>query len=323
MNPLISIIIPIYNREKYIEECLNSILSQTFNDYEILLIDDGSNDNTGIICDKYAEENKKIKVFHKKNGGVSSARNLGLRYAKGKWIIFVDSDDMLAKESLTIMNSIINKINYTADVIVFEIGYSSKQILQKTEQNSPKLINYLDEVKGILKYELSTSPCAKIFRSEIAKTISFDEQIRVGEDAIYNLQFMLVSKKSIPHYTNIIYYQRVHSNSIMHQFANINTYEALNNRLINLLGNNELFKKELSYSIIINTMQPLITNKIIPTKNQIIIALENLKNIDNIPPMLHFKYLKICMVNKTIADIYLKIRYIRNFIKKHLFNSKA
>ena len=112
MNPLISIIIPVYNREKYIEECLNSILSQTFNDYEILLIDDGSNDNTGIICDKYAEENKKIKVFHKKNGGVSSARNLGLRCAKGKWIIFVDSDDVLAKESLTIMNSIINKPNY-------------------------------------------------------------------------------------------------------------------------------------------------------------------------------------------------------------------
>ena len=100
MHPKISIIIPIYKVEKYIRECLDSILNQTFTDWEALLIDDGSPDNSGVICDEYAAKDNRFKVFHKENGGVSSARNLGLEKATGEWVTFIDADDWIEKEAV-------------------------------------------------------------------------------------------------------------------------------------------------------------------------------------------------------------------------------
>ena len=93
----ISVIIPVYNTEQYLSRCLDSILSQSFDDFELLLIDDGSTDSSGAICDSYAEKDSRVRVFHKENGGVSSARNLGLDNAKGDYVCFVDSDDFLNK----------------------------------------------------------------------------------------------------------------------------------------------------------------------------------------------------------------------------------
>ena len=103
----ISIIIPVYNVEKYISECIESILKQTYNNFELLLINDGSTDTSGNICDKYAELDKRIRVFHKKNEGVGIARNLGIEHARGEWICFIDSDDWISSDYFeTIMNDI-------------------------------------------------------------------------------------------------------------------------------------------------------------------------------------------------------------------------
>ena len=101
-NPKISVIVPVYNTEKYLHRCIDSILSQTFTDFELLLINDGSKDGSGAICDEYAAKDNRVRVFHKENCGVSSARNLGLDNVQGEWVLFVDSDDwmeltMLAK----------------------------------------------------------------------------------------------------------------------------------------------------------------------------------------------------------------------------------
>lgn len=95
-NPKISIIVPVYNVELYLNRCINSILAQTFIDYELILIDDGSTDSSSQICDKYAEQNSKIKVIHKKNGGLASARNIGIKKSNGKYIVFCDSDDYVS-----------------------------------------------------------------------------------------------------------------------------------------------------------------------------------------------------------------------------------
>lgn len=97
---MISVIIPVYNVEKYIRQCVDSVLNQTINEIEILLIDDGSTDNSGIICDDYGKKEKNIKVFHKKNGGLSSARNFGINYASGEYISFIDSDDYILPQML-------------------------------------------------------------------------------------------------------------------------------------------------------------------------------------------------------------------------------
>lgn len=99
--PLISIIVPVYNSVSTLNRCLDSILNQTFSDWELLLIDDGSTDRSTELCDQYASKDQRIKVFHKKNGGVSSARNIGLSHAKGEWITFVDSDDEIPKNTFT------------------------------------------------------------------------------------------------------------------------------------------------------------------------------------------------------------------------------
>ena len=97
-NPKISVIVPVYNVEQYLPRCIDSILAQTFTDFELLLIDDGSTDNSGKICDEYAKKkDTKIRVWHKENGGVSSARNMGLDFAKGEYIQFIDSDDFIEK----------------------------------------------------------------------------------------------------------------------------------------------------------------------------------------------------------------------------------
>src|SRR5690554_5746847 len=101
----LSIIIPIYNIEDYLPTCINSILNQEFDDYELLLINDGSTDNSGKICDQYALKDNKIRVYHQKNAGVSAARNLGLEKATGEWICFVDRDDSIEQNSLSKMIS--------------------------------------------------------------------------------------------------------------------------------------------------------------------------------------------------------------------------
>ena len=92
---MISIIVPVYNTEKYLHRCIDSVLAQTYQDFELLLIDDGSKDSSGAICDEYAAQDTRVRVFHKENGGVSSARNVGLDLAQGEWVTFVDSDDYI------------------------------------------------------------------------------------------------------------------------------------------------------------------------------------------------------------------------------------
>jgi glycosyltransferase involved in cell wall biosynthesis len=94
-GPLVSVIVPVYKAEKWLHRCVDSILAQTMENFELLLIDDGSPDRSGEICDEYAAKDSRVRVFHKENGGVSSARNLGLDNAQGEWISFVDADDLV------------------------------------------------------------------------------------------------------------------------------------------------------------------------------------------------------------------------------------
>lgn len=111
MNPKISIIVPIYNVEKYLQKCVDSILCQTYKNLEIILVNDGSPDNCPAICDEYAKKDKRIKVIHKQNGGVSSARNAGLDVATGKYVQFVDSDDWVEPEYSKTMINLIEENN--------------------------------------------------------------------------------------------------------------------------------------------------------------------------------------------------------------------
>ena len=109
MNPLISVIVPIYNRELYLEKCIESIVSQTYSNLEIILVDDGSPDNCPAICDEWAKKDSRIKVVHKENGGVASARNAGLSAATGDYVAFVDGDDFIAPEMYSVLTQYLSE----------------------------------------------------------------------------------------------------------------------------------------------------------------------------------------------------------------------
>src|SRR5690348_8514297 len=116
MNPKISIIVPIYDVQKYLFKCIDSILAQTFTDYELILVNDGSPDSCGEICNEFAKKDKRIKVIHKKNGGLSSARNAGLEIAKGEYIGFIDSDDFIHNKMYEILYQ--NALFHSSDIII-------------------------------------------------------------------------------------------------------------------------------------------------------------------------------------------------------------
>lgn len=130
-SPKVSIIVPVYNVEKYLHRCVDSILLQTFTDFELLLIDDGSTDKSVDICDKYALKDSRIRVFHKKNGGVSSARNLGIKKSSGVYILFVDSDDYLSPSHLN------NYIKYIGN---YEIVYQGYCVFMEYSHNSEHVL---------------------------------------------------------------------------------------------------------------------------------------------------------------------------------------
>ena len=185
MNPLISIIVPVYNAEYTINRCINSILNQTFYDWELLLIDDGSKDNSKCICDIYAAKDKRIKVFHKENGGVSSARNIGIDRAKGKWITFIDSDDCIYENIFNLISS------HDEDLLIFNYDIDYNGIIQGGESIPHYYNSY--PIKTILnKYiyiELLRTPWSKFFKRHLINTLRFDTRIAIGEDSLFVLKY--------------------------------------------------------------------------------------------------------------------------------------
>ena len=191
--PLISVIVPVYNMEKYLHRCIDSILSQTFSDFELLLIDDGSTDKSGEICDNYANKDIRVRAFHKKNGGVSSARNIGLDNVKGEWIAFVDSDDEIAE--LYLYNLLSHTENVNVDLVI------SYAIMQDSQGNRVKEVypeNLVEDDYTPLfsNNELNwhTAPWSKLFRTNLCKELRFVEGMHLGEDLVFLYTYMLSCK---------------------------------------------------------------------------------------------------------------------------------
>ena len=186
--PTITVIVPVYNTEKYLYRCIDSILAQTFTNFELLLIDDGSNDASGQICDEYTTKDNRVRVFHKKNGGVSSARNLGLDNAIGKYIMFVDSDDYMMPGMLEVMLSALE--SKKADLVVcgtMETGGGYWRPVADVDYS----INQLnDHFVTLLHTELLSPPWNKILKKKIIGNIRFSEDISFGEDLLFNIQYL-------------------------------------------------------------------------------------------------------------------------------------
>ena len=194
MTPVISIIVPVYNVEKYLSRCVDSILAQTFRDFELILVDDGSTDNSAEICDKYAAKDSRIKVIHKENGGQSSARNNGLEIAIGKYIGFVDSDDWISTDCFEYLYTLIEKFNADAVSADFVFAYENKPVaFQKYKNPKEKIIAGADE---ILCYYLKQDKMhgkndfavwGKLFKRELFRGLRFPAG-KIYEDNIINFK---------------------------------------------------------------------------------------------------------------------------------------
>lgn len=188
-KPNISVIVPVYNAEKNLHRCIDSILAQMFTDFELLLIDDGSKDSSGKICDEYAEKDSRVRVFHKENGGVSSARNMGLDNAKGEWVTFVDADDRIVDGfSFAAMS------DAKEDFIVFayrEIAggmeYDGKNILEGVWSSETEMKEFLSRN---IEMSIMKVPWAKFYKRSLIGNLRFDARIRVCEDILFVLNYL-------------------------------------------------------------------------------------------------------------------------------------
>ena len=207
---MVSVIVPIYNVEKYLRMCVDSILNQTYGDLQIILVDDGSPDRCGEICDEYAKKDKRIEVIHKENGGLGYARNSGLELAKGEYVIFLDSDDWIDAGHIERLVAEAKKTN--ADVIVH--GYK-KCTDEGTVVNKAKLIKlgeFTDAINDVLYPMIAPGPDSpadetlpvsawcKLYRLKIIKenNLQFvNEKECISEDIVFNLSFFPHCKKAV------------------------------------------------------------------------------------------------------------------------------
>jgi glycosyltransferase involved in cell wall biosynthesis len=190
MEKLISVIVPVYNVEKYLSKCLDSLVSQTYRNIEILLINDGSTDNSLSICEDYGDSDKRIKIFSKNNSGVSSARNVGLENAKGDYITFVDSDDYVSERYCENLYNLI--VDNDSDLVCTS---RINVINDKFERvDGPSFLGLTSE-EALTKYFLGDGiNCylfAKIFRAEIIKGLRFDDDLESAEDVLFIYQALL------------------------------------------------------------------------------------------------------------------------------------
>ena len=241
MNEVISVIVPVYNVEQYLDKCINSILNQTYKNIEVILVDDGSPDNCGKVCDEYSKMDSRIKVIHKENGGLSDARNVGIDNANGKYICFVDSDDYIENRYIELLyraikeNNVdiaqcgINKIS-NDEIFIENIGYKKNEV-----KSSKKMLEdlYTTNWENIVVWN-------KMYLKELFDNIRFPKG-KIHEDE-YTTYKILYKTKEIVILNKCLYNYRQNSQSITGKQFNIkrlNCLEALNERLSFFDRNNE------------------------------------------------------------------------------------
>lgn len=246
----ISVIVPVYNVEKYLSRCLDSILAQTYENIEIILVDDGSADNSGIICDEYAKKYDNIKVIHKENGGQSSARNEGLKAATGEYIGFVDSDDWIDKDMYAYLYKILKETDSDVADISAKFMTKAGQVIQP----EIKLVTY--EGKDILRNYMRTGiedKCGqfavwrKLYKRELFDNVRFKEG-KIYEDILINFE-LLAKAKRIVRSNRILYFYFQENASTMRRGLTEKDYDLLDicENVLDLSEDESISDDEINY----------------------------------------------------------------------------
>ena len=228
----ISVLMPVYNSEKFLEETVQTVINQSYTNWELILVDDGSTDNSKKLCDELRKKENRIKFIDKKNTGVSDTRNVALKNAKGQYVVFVDSDDLIHEDYLKILINSIEKNNSDISVCNFierKISNTGK-VEDITREFYLKEVMEMSEMKDYImdfgNSGLLNPLWNKIYKREIIENnnITFDEKVETGEDFIFNLQYFRKVKKISFIKDSLYYYIRRNNNSITYKYIE-NMYE--------------------------------------------------------------------------------------------------
>lgn len=260
MFPIISVIVPVYKAEKYLSMCICSILNQTFKDFELILVDDGSPDNSGKICDDYGLKDNRIRVIHQSNSGVAIARNNGIQVSKGEWITFVDADDWIEPETYDI--ALKTALEKKADLLQWSISVDLENQQIKTKKYMTGY--FLPETDATY---LEPSMCHKLISRKIIcdNNIKFPEKITLSEDRYFAFLCYMHSSKNFA-LDNVFYHYRMTAESATHNMNEKNIEDE-----IYVIEQIENMSKKLGKENIWKNV--LIEQKII-TKNHCLILLE-------------------------------------------------
>ena len=222
----ISVIIPVYNSEPYLRKCLDSVVNQTYRNLEILLVDDGSTDNSGRICNEYAAKDNRIKVFRKDNGGVSSARNIGLKNFTGDYLGFVDSDDWLEPDMYEILYNAINNNNVHISVVCFTRDTEDSSIVERGREEIP---NKILTQKEMLLYLFRLAKYAgfysalwnKLFKADIIRNsnLTFDKKFEISEDLWFIAKLILFDKYTGIYVNKPLYHYLQRGDSLIRSYS--------------------------------------------------------------------------------------------------------
>lgn len=223
--PLVSVIIPVYNTEKYLNQCINSVLAQTLSDIEVLLIDDGSTDGSGKICDDYARKDKRIHIIHTSNQGVSHARNRGLDQAKGEYISFIDSDDWIDPDMIATLYRLIQTHHADLSTCGYIIEDENGSVIYNIKEKAIYTLNKWDAIYSLFHdkyYKYKGNLCDKLYNKSIIERqqLKFNEKIYYNEDRLFIFQYMNFCESIA--YTTLPYYHYImRSTSAMNLAQNI------------------------------------------------------------------------------------------------------
>ena len=213
--PKISVVVPIYNTEEYLSYCIESILAQSFMDFELILINDGSTDNSLKICEEYAKKDSRIVVVNKNNEGVTKTRERGVNISRGEWITFVDSDDFIPNDALYLLDGYTNDVT---DIIIGQIG---------NQKENEEKIN-IDHYRSRLISGKLVSPVAKLIRKDLFNNTIFNipKEINIGEDMLMNIKLAFCSHNDVVIIKNKIYNYRFRQNSAINTRIRSIEYES-------------------------------------------------------------------------------------------------
>lgn len=331
---MISVIVPIYNVEKYLNRCVESILSQSYTDFELILVDDGSPDKCPELCDEWGKKDERIKVIHKENGGLSSARNAGIEIAKGDYFAFVDSDDFIHPDYLRLLYQALTQSDADISICDFKTIKDYK-IIEEQNENIDKLEIYDNYSIFLLQSINIFVSWNKLYKKSLFKSIRFPEG-KINEDIGVYYKLLYSSKKTVAIY-NKLYYYFYNESSIMNSPFSEKRFDGISFFVESLNFFNKVSKNDKRYYAVINRIVHAILDTYYEmNKTYVYFDFKHNNKSRKIKKEIKKiikKYLPLCYTNLPYYEFYfgkkniaVKIKYffykVKKFLKFKVFKSK-